>query len=97
MSISTQSNDVVELSNHAECPVCGAVADLEPHHWMYEPEEITTEICRGCHVYIHDDQRVREQGEDWQQECFVRLAILDSIHNPCQGRLRERFNVPDSI
>lgn len=100
MSISTQSHEseiVKELSNHAECPACGDVTDLDEHHWQYEPTEITVWICRSCHQYIHDDNRVREQGDDWQEECLERLAMLDACNNPGTGRLRERFNIPESI
>jgi len=98
MSSSTQSASITELSNRNECPCCGNIKDLDKHHWQYQPVEVTVEICRDCHRYIHKDRRVREQGDDWQQECIERLAILDSIYNKgTRADLREQYNIPDSI
>lgn len=97
MSISTQPASIAEYSNRAECPCCNSVKDLEPHHWQYHPTEITIDICRSCHKYIHNNRRVREQGENWQQECMERLSMLDAMNGGASGDLREKFNIPDSI
>jgi hypothetical protein len=96
MSAVTQTSTITELSNRDECPCCHSVKDLDEHHWSYSPE-VTVDICRSCHVYLHDNKRVREQGENWQQECLERLAMLDAIHNPGEGRLLNRYNIPENI
>jgi len=97
MSAVTQSKSIAKYSNRDECPVCGDVKDLEPHHWSYEPE-ITIDICRDCHKFIHDDKRVREQSDDWQEECVRRIAVLDVMHNDLETEdYREKYNIPDSI
>lgn len=96
MCTSMQSTSITELSNQDVCPCCHSVTDLEPHHWSYEPE-VTIGLCRSCHLYIHNNRRVREQGDDWQQECIERLAMLDAMNGGASGDLRDRYNIPDSI
>ena len=96
-----QSADIAALSNHDECPSCGTVTDLEEHHWKYrnpDGENATTWICRSCHLYIHNNQRASEQGDNWQQECVERLAMLDAMHNTAAtADLRSKYNIPDDI
>lgn len=95
-----KSTSIVELSNQDECPCCGTVTDLEEHHWEYrksDGENATTWICRDCHLYIHNNQRATEQGDDWQQQCIERLAMLDAVNGGATADLREKYNIPDSI
>lgn len=98
MSATEESNSITDKfeSSFDYCPACGEFTDLDVHHWSYKPE-VTVRLCRDCHDYIHAGQFVEEQGDDWQEECLERLAMLDAIHNPATGRLRERFNVPETI
>lgn len=98
MSVTQENNSYNEKheSSFDYCPCCDEFTDLDQHHWSYKPE-VTVRLCRDCHDYVHAGQYVEEQGENWQQQCLERLAMLDAVNNPGQGRIRERFNVPETI
>jgi len=74
------------------CRLCGAVGDLDFHHWRYD-DDTGCLLCRDCHSYIHAPEGGRPgegPGNDWMEIALPRLLERHLL-------LRPFLRAPDKV